>query len=176
MKWSGLKRRAALGGLGCALLAAGTVPVQAASESSVDGEFVPLPAASGVAPDVTGRAHLVRTGDGRTLLTVHLKGLAPGATYGVHLHNAPCSAANPGGAHYRHDPQGPAQPPNELWASSDPHDPLAGVAANPAGNAQGRGVADWTAGDAARAVVIHIDFAHGGVPSGGAKLACADLT
>lgn len=176
MPLSSMKREAVVGGLGCALLAVGAVPVQAGPGPAVEGAFVRLAAAAAAAPDLTGRAHLVRTGNGRTLLTVHVKGLVPGAGYGVHLHDAPCSSANPGGGHYKFDPEGPVQPPNELWASSDPHDPMAGVTANAAGNAHGHGVAEWRAARSAQAVVIHIDFKRGGSPRGGAKLACADLT
>lgn len=38
-------------------------------------------------------------------LSVTVRGLRPDVTYGVHLHDAPCSASNPGG-HYKHDPAG----------------------------------------------------------------------
>ena len=72
-------------------------------------------------------------------------------------------------------PRWGAAPPNELWASSDPHVATAGITANPAGIAHGTGVADWTARPEAQAVVIHAGRAAGGTTAGGAKLACADL-
>ena len=127
--------------------------------------------------DMEGRARLVRTADGRTHLSVTLSGLQPDVTYGVHLHNAPCSATNPGGGHYKHDSTGPGRPPNELWASSTPHDPLAGIESNAAGNASGNGTADWVAGANAVSVVIHAGLGHGATTTaGGPKLACADLS
>jgi hypothetical protein len=141
------------------------------------GDFSALPAAAGRPESgLAGQAHAVRTADGRTRLSVELRGLQPGVTYGVHLHRAPCSAANPGGGHYMHDPAGIGQPPNELWPSSDRHDPLAGITANPAGSASGGGVADWGAGAEAASVVLHAGVGHGATTTaGGPKLACADL-
>jgi DNA-binding winged helix-turn-helix (wHTH) protein len=61
----------------------------------------------------------------------------------------------------------------ELLASST-SDPLAGITANPAGVAQGRGSADWVARPEAEAVVIHA-IPPGGTTAGGPKIACADL-
>ena len=83
-----------------------------------------------------------------------VRGLEPGATYAAHVHNAPCSAANPGGGHYQNVPGAGAAPPNELWLSST-SDPMAGITANPGGVAHGRGSADWIARPEAQSVVIH---------------------
>ena len=122
--------------------------------------------------EIEGFAQLARDGSG-THGKVVVRGLVPGTTYAAHLHNAPCSAANPGGAHYKDDPAGPAVPPNELWLSST-EDPLAGITANPGGVAHGRGNADWVARPEAQSVVIHA-IPPGGSTAGGPKIACADL-
>jgi len=151
-------------------------PALAAGARVTSGSLTALPGAAANEPGIAGAAHLVRTSDGRTLLSLQVTGLRSGVTYGVHLHGAPCSGTNPGGGHYKHDLTGAAQPPNELWGSSDPSDPMAGLTANAAGNARGRGVANWTAGATAQAVVIHAGFDHGGSAGGGPKLACADLS
>jgi hypothetical protein len=160
-----------VGAVALALVSTGAGPVSAAAATVTRGDFAVVSGApAGTA--VAGRAQLVRGGDGRTLLTVHLTGLAKGATYGVHLHADTCAAAL---GHYKDNPAGAATPPNELWASSDPANPQAGVRANAAGIAEGRGVAPWRARDAAKSVVVHADTLHGGTTAGGPKLACADL-
>jgi hypothetical protein len=86
---------------------------------------------------------------------------------------APCSAADPGGMHYKHDPAGAAMPPNELWLSST-DDPLEGITSNRRGVVRGFGSADWIARPDAQSVVIH-QIPPGGTPAGGPKIACADL-
>lgn len=126
------------------------------------------------APAVAGGATATR-GDFSTLLAAvgqHEEGLVGRA----HLHDAPCSASNPGGGHYKHDPAGVGQPPNQLWPSSTSHDALAGITANAGGNASGRGTADWVAGGSAVSVVVHAGVGHGATSTaGGPKLACTDL-
>jgi len=67
------------------------------------------------------------------------------------------------------DPNGPKEPPNELWASSDPANPKGPLQPSPSGNAKGYGVASWVARPEARSVVIHSPDA------GNPALACADL-
>jgi large repetitive protein len=146
--------------------------VAASAATSERGRFTTLPdgAASGLS--IEGTAQLIRTDDG-TRAKVHVHGLEPGTTYAAHLHNAPCSAPNPGGGHYKDDPAGPSAPPNELWLSSTT-DPIAGITANPAGVAHGAGDADWVARPEADSIVIHA-IPPGGTTAGGPKIACADL-
>lgn len=154
-----------------------TLPAGASGSIVSRGTFTALTGAAGrpEAP-LQGRAQVERVAAGTTRLVVHVSGLQPGVTYGVHLHNLPCSAANPGGGHYKHDAAGVTQPPNELWPSSTPHDALHGITANAAGVASGRGSADWIAGTSAVAVVLHAGVGHGATSTaGGPKLACADL-
>ena len=136
------------------------------------GTFQTLPDGAAMGLEIQGLATITRSDAGTDVKAV-VRGLEPGTTYAAHLHNAPCSDANPGGAHYKNDPAGPSVPPNELWLSST-DDPMAGITANPGGVAHGRGSADWVARPEAQAVVIHF-IPPGGTTAGGPKIACADL-
>jgi hypothetical protein len=113
--------------------------------------------ATGAALDISGHAQMVRTADGKTIVSVHVEGLAPGTTYGSHVHKQACADGEADG-HYRFDPFGPATPPNEIWP---------GFTTNAAGIGNGRAVVQGIAGSAAISVVVHAP--------GGAKIACADL-
>ena len=145
----------------------------AASAATKDrGTFQTLPDGAAMGLEIEGFAQLARDDSG-THGKVVVRGLEAGTTYAAHLHNAPCAAANPGGAHYMDDPGGPGMPPNELWFSST-DDPLGGITANPAGVAHGRGDAEWVARPEAQSVVIHA-IPPGGSTAGGPKIACADL-
>ena len=136
------------------------------------GTFQTLPDGDALGREIEGIAQLTRTGDG-TFAKVVVRDLEPGVTYAAHLHNAPCSDANPGGAHYKNDPLGAAMPSNELWLSST-DDAMAGITANEDGVAHGRGSADWVARPEAQSIVIHY-IPPGGTTAGGPKIACADL-
>jgi hypothetical protein len=149
----------------------GAVPALA-GPTKVRGTFETLPDGTAMGLEIDGFATLTRSNSG-TEGKVVVRGLEPATTYAAHLHNAPCSDANPGGAHYKNDPAGPAVPPNELWFSST-DDPMFGIRANSAGVAHGRGSADWVARPEAQSVVIHY-IPPGGTAAGGPKIACADL-
>jgi hypothetical protein len=162
MTWAGTALAIAALGAGPAL----------AGPTKARGTFQTLPDGAAMGLDIEGFATLTRS-DGGTWGKVVVRGLEPGTTYAAHLHNAPCSDPNPGGAHYKNDPAGPSTPPNELWLSST-DDPMAGITANPGGVAHGRGSADWIARPEAQSVVIHF-IPPGGTTAGGPKIACADL-
>ena len=119
------------------------------------GEFQAF--ASGIGLPISGRAQMVRTADGKTTVTVRVEGLAANTTYPAHVHQLPCGTSDADG-HYKNDPTGPAQPPNEIWP---------GFTTNEAGIGNGIATVAWTAGGAAVSVVVH-------APNG-AKIACADL-
>ncbi len=108
-----------------------------------------------------GHAQMVRTGDGKTIVSVHVRGLEPHTTYGAHVHNAPCSS-NKGGGHYEHEgfDGGPAGYEDEIWPGP--------LTTNAAGVGRGRVVVPVRAGDRAVSVVVHAPA------PGGAKIACAD--
>jgi hypothetical protein len=107
---------------------------------------------------ITGRAQMVRTADGKTIVTLHVEGLAPNTAYPSHVHKQACADGEADG-HYRFDPAGAATPPNEIWQ---------GFTTNAAGEGNGNAIAEGTAGSTAVSVVIHAP--------GGAKIACADLS
>jgi hypothetical protein len=120
-----------------------------------DGVFASFAAGTGM--QIEGRAQMVRTAGGKTIVTVHVEGLAPNTAYGSHVHKQACADGEADG-HYRFDPAGPATPPNEIWP---------GFTTNAAGIGNGIAIVDGTAGATAVSVVVH--------EPGGAKIACADL-
>ena len=117
--------------------------------------------------NLMGSAKVTRFDDDTTSLQVHVHGLRPGAKYGVHLHAGACADHGP---HYRNEPDGPARPPTELWASSDRDDATAGITADENGNASGMGTAPWRARAEARSVFIHSPG------KGHTAIGCADLS
>lgn len=72
------------------------------------------------APDgyeaVAGEATLDRSEDG-TEASIELSGLEPDTEYVAHVHAAGCDQADPGGPHFKFDPNGPDEPPNEIHFS-----------------------------------------------------------
>ena len=106
---------------------------------------------------ITGRAQMVRTPDGKTIVSIHVEGLIPNTAYPAHVHQLPCGTSDADG-HYRNDPAGAPAPPNEIWP---------GFTTNEAGIGNGNATVSWTAGATAVSVVIHSPT--------GAKIACADL-
>ena len=158
------KRRRILRGIGlatAATTAAATLAFGAVGPALADGASVTEGSihafATSTDPGIVGRATMVRTADGRTIVVVHVSGLAPDTRYGSHVHLQACASGNAGG-HYRFDPAGPATPPNEIHLD---------FTTNAAGIGLGRAVVDATAGPTAVAVVVHAP--------GGSKIACADL-
>lgn len=113
--------------------------------------------AAGAGLPVAGRAQMIRTPEGKTIVTVHVEGLSANTIYGSHVHQLPCGNSDADG-HYKNDPAGPAAPPNEIWP---------GFTTNDAGVGNGNATVDWTAGATAVSIVVHAP--------GGAKIACADL-
>ncbi len=154
--------------IGVSALVAGLLASSAGPASSsaqvTRGDFAPL---SSAGETIEGHASMIRTGDGRTKVSAQVSGLEPGNTYASHVHTGTCAQLL---GHYQQVVGGGSTPPNELWVSSDPKDPQAGLTASASGNASGHGTAPWTAREEARSVVIHA------TPTGGPRLACADLT
>ena len=141
--------------IGAALLLVLAPSVLALGSTVTRGEIIAFAAGSG--QPITGRAQMLRTPEGKTIVSVHVEGLSANTTYGAHVHQLPCGTSEADG-HYKNDPTGPAAPPNEIWP---------GFTTNDAGVGNGNATVDWTAGAAAVSVVVHAP--------GGAKIACADL-
>jgi hypothetical protein len=152
---SGRRRLLAL--IAAASLAVAFAPTVLAGGATVTrGDFHAF--ATGIGLPISGRAQMVRTASGTTIVSVHLEGLGAGLTYGSHVHKQACADGEADG-HYKFDPAGPATPPNEIWP---------GFTTNQAGVGNGNATADAAAGPAAVSVVVH-------APVTGAKIACADL-
>ena len=115
------------------------------------------PFATGAGQDISGNARMIRTADGKTIVVVHVEGLAANTAYGSHVHQQACGNGEADG-HYKFDPAGPAAPPNEIWPA---------FTTNAAGVGNGFASVDGSAGSNAMSVVVHAP--------GGAKIACADL-
>jgi hypothetical protein len=148
--------------LAATLVAAGSLAFTLAIGVNASGATVTRGAvhafATGAGLEIAGHAQMVRTADGRTIVTVHVDGLDPDTTYPAHVHQGACAVGDADG-HFRFDPAGPAAPPNEIWV---------GFTTNSAGIGSGLAIVNGTAGSGAVSVVIH-------APSG-AKIACADLS
>jgi len=114
--------------------------------------------ATGAGLPISGRAEMIRTPEGRTIVIVHVVGLAANTTFASHVHKQACADGEADG-HYRFDPAGPATPPNEIWPGP--------FTTNGAGVGNANTIADGIAGATAVSVVVHAP--------GGAKIACADL-
>ena len=152
-----MRGRTLLAGLAVIALATTFAPnVLAGGATVTRGDIRAFAAGAGLS--ITGRAQMVRTADGTTLVTVHVEGLLPGTTYASHVHAQPCGTSDADG-HYRFDPAGAATPPNEIWPGP--------FTTNDAGIGNANTIAQGTAGPGAVSVVVHAP--------GGAKIACADL-
>lgn len=151
----GKRPRRAGGLVVAAVIAAAFAPSALGAASVTRGDIHEF---NGYGSAVTGHAQMVRTADGKTIVSLHVEGLAAGVTYAAHVHAAACSTGLADG-HYRFDPAGAASPPNEIWPGP--------FTANDAGVGNADTMADGTAGPTAVSVVIHAP--------GGTKIACADL-
>jgi Cu-Zn family superoxide dismutase len=136
-------------------------------DGTFSGKFALVSTAPKATKKITGTAEMVLSAAG-TQVTLTAKGLDPKAVYVAHVHADSCSAADPGGPHFKYTADGGDEPPNELHMAIT-------VAKN------GKGTAQTTnpvkAGPAAKSVVIHLKR-----PAGAKadevkppKLACADL-
>jgi len=130
----------------------------AASATVTSGDFNGF--VEGADLDIGGHAWMVRTGDEHTVVLIHITGLEAGTEYATHIHAAACGVDDADG-HYMNDPDGAAEPPNEIWPGP--------VTADSDGVAHGYTEADFVAGDDAVSVVVHRP---GDTPN---KIACADL-
>ncbi len=85
-------------------------------EDTVSGSFERLPGAPDGYANMSGEAELTRS-DGGTTTKISLDGLVPSTEYMAHLHTGGCEGADPGGPHFKFDPEGSDEPPNEIHLS-----------------------------------------------------------
>jgi Cu-Zn family superoxide dismutase len=120
----------------------------------------------------TAGVHAVATPSGKTIVTLHVEGLAPNREYGSHVHKLVCDD-NKAGGHYQHVPSPTtptdpayANPENEVWLD---------FTTNAAGRGSAQAVVDFVirTGDA-KAVMVHDHHTHSGGVAG-AKLGCIDV-
>ena len=136
--------------------------VTASGGEVASGTIVALPGAATVGLEPAGHVHMIRlpADGGRTRVVVHVTGLAPDASYPVHVHNGPCSGTPAGGGHYQHMVGGAVDAVNEIW-------PV--VHTNAEGVGLGIATHDHFARGDARSLIIHY-------PQNTAiRVACADL-
>jgi Cu-Zn family superoxide dismutase len=162
-----------------------------AGADRVRGEepLVPYPAATGGAPELvpagaTARVQAVYNAAGDSIVTLHVKGLLPGRTYGAHAHVNACGLTGAAaGPHFQHVPDPApgvsvdpayANPGNEIWL--DVHTDAAGN-----GAAQTKVAWQFTPDRRPGSVMIHElptgtgalgDSAAG---AAGKRLACVDV-
>ncbi len=145
------------------------VPVEDGTPVALTYDETLVPAGSGV----TVTQHEV---SGRTVVSVAVEDVAPGHTFGGHVHTAPC-ADDPAaaGGHYRHqsgDEPELANPTNEVWLDLTTDGSGAGGAV---------AVQDWLFREGeARSVVLHEHATdaghHGGTPGfAGDRVACVTV-
>jgi hypothetical protein len=136
--------------------------VSAGGAEVTRGDLEPFAAGIGAYEALTGQAQMVRTASGTTFVSVTVRGLEAGQTYGSHVHAQSCADGDAGGHYSFGFPVvgGAHASGSEIWPGP--------FTANPAGNAQGNATVGATAGPGAVSVVIH-------APDGG-KIACADLS
>lgn len=118
--------------------------------------------------DATAAVHVVATGDGGSMITLHVRDAdaVAGRTFGAHVHQFPCGTeGGAAGGHYQHAATGDLEG-REVWLD---------FTVNPAGNGHAEARRPWTVDQSSpRSVIIH---ASPTAPDGtaGARLACIDL-
>jgi len=163
----------------------------------VSGQFERVVGAPSGYAAVAGEATIERA-DGRTTVSLDLRGLAPDGEYVAHLHSGGCDRADPGGPHFKFDPKGSDEPPNEIHlafsangqgagtakASSDrevPSGAAGSVVVHEAGGedeaGEHGGSEHSSAGHSAdgETVLVHEGHQHEDEPAPPAKIACAQL-
>ncbi len=178
-----------------ALAACGSSNDESKSEV-VSGQFELVSGAPADYQSLAGEASLERA-DGGTTTSLKVTGLEPKTAYVAHLHTQGCDQADPGGPHFRFEPSGSEEPPNEIHlefssdaagsgkakASSDLEVPLgeAGSVVLHEAEEHDAHTTAAAAGDSGETVFVHEGHHHDEGPAGGeehsapAQIACAEL-
>jgi hypothetical protein len=145
-------------------------------DGSVSGQFRPVADAPAAYAKVAGEATLERP-DGGTEASISLIGLQPETGYEAHLHSGSCEETDAGGPHFKFDPSGSEQPPNEIHFSFESGE-------SGEGEAKASSSREVPVGEAGSIVVhlgdevamkTHNGEHHGGAHAASGKIACADL-
>lgn len=152
---------------------------------AVSAPFKLVPGAPAGYEALAGEATVERA-EGGTTVSVRVTGLEPSTEYVAHLHSGSCDETDPGGPHFKFNPKGSEQPPNEihLELNSKADGAARATAASkrvPPGEA-GSVVIHEAGGDGLAAgepgggevLFVHEGHSHK-EPSGPAKIACAEL-
>ncbi|HET6997673.1 MAG TPA: hypothetical protein VFI03_03705 [Solirubrobacterales bacterium] len=153
---------------------------------AVSGQFKLVPGAPFGYESLAGKATLERA-DGGTTVLLSATGLEPSTAYVAHLHSGSCDQTDPGGPHFKFNPNGSDEPPNEIHlefsskadgdgratASSDREVPLGEAGSVVIHEAESE---QKTAGSASEgeALLVH-EGHHHEESSGPEKIACAEL-
>jgi hypothetical protein len=157
------------------------------SSEAVSGQFGLVPAAPSTYKALAGEATLTRA-DGGTTTSLAVTGLEPNTAYVAHLHTGGCEQADPGGPHFKFNPSGSDEPPNEIHLGFSSSADGAGKAKAsskrevPAGEAgsiviheAGEEHMTATGSDGAGTILVHEGKHHEDEPSPPEKIACAEL-
>ncbi|MCZ7533770.1 MAG: hypothetical protein M5U23_10225 [Acidimicrobiia bacterium] len=123
------------------------------------GHFETTAAGQELGYDIEGFAIMLRVpkcADGRTYVSVFVRGLDANTTFSAHVHNGTCASG--GGGHYQHE-SGPVDAVNEIWPT---------ITTQRRGLGWGSASHGHWARPEAQSVVIH-------QPGTGTRLACAQL-
>jgi hypothetical protein len=80
---------------------------------AVSGQFQLVSDAPAGYKSLAGEATLERA-DGGTIVSLRVTGLEPSTEYVAHLHSGSCDETDPGDPHFKFDPKGSDEPPNEI--------------------------------------------------------------
>jgi Cu-Zn family superoxide dismutase len=120
------------------------------------------------------RVHAVRTGSGRTVVTLHVFGATPNRAFGSHVHVSPC-AENKAGGHYQHEVAPPGQAADPRWANPR-NEVWLDLHTDAQGNGSAHAVVNFTfRANGANAVILHDQHTDHGSGKAGAKLGCLDV-
>lgn len=146
---------------------AGTAGIALATSSRSTGPEYTY-GTTGELSEATAEVHVVTTGDGGSMVTLHVRDAdaAAGRTFGAHVHQLSCGTeAAAAGGHYQHAPTGDLEG-REVWLD---------FTVNRAGNGHAEARRPWAVDQSRpRSVIIHAaPTATDG--TAGARLACIDL-
>ncbi len=154
---------------------------------AVSGQFELVAGAPAKDRGAAGEATLERA-DGSTTVRLSATGLEPSTGYVAHLHSEGCDQADPGGPHFKFNPEGSDEPPNEIHlefssgadgagkarASSNREVPV-GEAGSIVIHEAGAGHMTAAQGDPDGERILVHEGHHHDEPSPPAKIACAEL-